>query len=103
MATYDRYSQFRCDGSIKLVPFGEVPKKNTDFYEKYERNKSRLDIISYNYYGDPNYGWLIMQANPEYGSLEYEIPNGVMLRIPFPLNESIDDYRKSIETYNKLY
>ena len=71
--------------------------------EKYEKNKSRLDIISYNYYNDSNYGWLILQANPEYGSMEYDIPDGAMLRIPYPLNESIEDYRKSIEMYNKLY
>lgn len=103
MGTYDRYSQFRGDGKIGMVPYGEVPKKSTDFFERYEKNNTRLDIISYNYYGDANYGWLIMQANPEYGSMEYEIPDGVTLRIPFPLNESIEDYRKSIETYNKLY
>ena len=103
METYDRYSQFRGDGKIKIVPYGKIPVKSTDFFEKYEKNKSRLDIISYNYYNDSNYGWLILQANPEYGSMEYNIPDGAMLRIPYPLNESIEDYRKSIEMYNKLY
>jgi hypothetical protein len=62
-----------------------------------------LDIISYNYYNDPNYGWLILMANPEYGSMEYNIPDGALLRIPYPLGETIEDYKKSIDLYNKLY
>ena len=102
MATYDRYTQFRQDGEIKVVPFGKIPKKSTDYFETYRRGKTRLDIISYNYYNDSGYAWLIMQANPQYGSMEYEIPDGSQLRIPFPLSQSLEDYRASIEEYNKL-
>ena len=43
-----------------------------------------------------------MQANPQFGSMEYEIPDGSQLRIPYPLSQSIEDYRASIEEYNKL-
>ena len=102
MATYDRYTQFRQDGQIKVVPFGKIPPKYTDFFETYHKGKTRLDIISYNYYNDSGYAWLIMQANPQYGSMEYEIPDGSQLRSPFPLAQSIEDYRASIEEYNKL-
>lgn len=103
MASYDRYSQFRQDGAISIVPFGFIPPKDTDFYETYIKGESRLDIISYQYYNDSNYGWLIMQANPQYGSIEFEIPDGAKLRIPYPLSQSIQDYRASIEEYKKLY
>ena len=103
MGTYDRYSKFRIDGSIKIVPFGKVGKRNTDFFELYKRGKTRLDLLSFTYYNNSNYGWLIMQANPEYGSMEYEIPDGVMLRIPYPLNDAIADYERSIDEHNKLY
>jgi hypothetical protein len=103
MASYDRYSQFRQDGSISIVPFGVIPPKDTDFYEVYSKGKTRLDILSYQYYNDSNYGWLIMQANPQYGSIEFEIPDGANLRIPYPLSQSIQDYRASIEEYNRLY
>ena len=44
-----------------------------------------------------------MQANPQYGSIEFEIPDKSVLRIPYPLNQSIQDYRASIEEYKKLY
>jgi len=103
MATYDRYSQFRQDGSISIVPFAKIPAKDTDFFETYYRGQTRLDILSYQYYNDSNYGWLIMQANPQYGSIEFEIPDGAKLRIPYPLSQSIQDYRASIEEYKRLY
>ena len=44
-----------------------------------------------------------MQANPQYGSMEFEIPDKVTLRIPFPLTQTLEDYEKSINDYNKLY
>lgn len=101
--SFDRYSHFRDGDGFKMVPFGEIPKKNTDRYEVYRRGKTRLDQVSYDYYGNSDYAWLILQANPQYGSLEFAIPDGVELRIPYPLNVSLDAYQKSIENYNKLY
>ena len=103
MAAYDRYSQFRQDGAISVVPYGSVPPKDTDYYEVYLRGETRLDILSYQYYNDSSYGWLIMQANPQFGSIEFEIPDKSLLRIPYPLSQSIQDYRASIEEYKKLY
>lgn len=103
MPSYDRYSQFRQDGAISIVPFGVIPAKDTDFYETYIKGSTRLDILSYKYYNDSNYGWLIMQANPQYGSIEFEIPDRSKLRIPYPLSQSLQDYRASIEEYKKLY
>lgn len=103
MPSYDRYSQFRQDGEISIVPYGEVPPKDTDYFEVYYHGKTRLDILSYQYYNDSNYAWLIMQANPQYGSVEFEIPDMSLLRIPYPLSQSLQDYRASIENYKKLY
>lgn len=100
---YDRYSKFRTDNKIEIVPFAEVPKCSGDFYELYEKGRTRLDQVSHKYYGDSSYGWLIMQANPEYGSMEFSIPDSTMLRIPFPLAEAIQGYKENIDKYNKLY
>lgn len=101
--SYDRYNKFRNNGKIGIVPGVKLNVKSTDMYEQYVLNKSRLDLISYNYYGDANYDWLIMAANPQYGSLEYLIPDGSILRIPFPLSDSIRDYEMEIEKYKTLY
>lgn len=100
-STYDRYSAFRQGNEIGLVPFVEIPAKSTDRYEIYRKGQTRLDQLSYQYYDDPNYAWLIMQANPQYGSMEFAIPDGSELRIPFPLNSTLSDYQEGIAKYKK--
>lgn len=100
--SFDRYQQFRTDGEIEIVPFAEVPVKDTDFYETYKQGGERLDQISNRYYNSSDYGWLIMQANPEYGSIEYRIPDNSVLRIPFPLATSLQDYQESVNKIKKL-
>lgn len=103
METYDRYSKFRTGNEIKIVPFGEIPEKETDIYVTYKNGVTRLDNLSYKYYNNADYAWLIMQANPEYGSLEFLIPDGSEIRIPFPLDVTLSDYQKSLDDYKKYY
>jgi hypothetical protein len=101
--SYDRYSKFRVNGSIRPVPFIEIPKSPDDNYTYYREGETRLDILSYQYYNDPNYDWLIMQANPQYGSLEFNIPDGARLRIPYPLDTVIARYNADVDRYITLY
>ena len=103
MATFDRYSSFRKNGMIEIVPFGEIPEKISDKKIIYKKGEMRLDQISYQYYDNSDYAWLIMQANPQYGSLEFNIPDNVELRIPYPLDITLTDYQTSLENYNKYY
>jgi hypothetical protein len=103
MSSYSRYKSFIVDGSYTKVPFIEVPFSNSDIYVYYNVGRSRLDLISYQYYGDPNYGWLILQANPEAGSLEFRIRDNTRLRVPYPLETAIQGYEDNIKKYNKLY
>ena len=103
MATYSRYKSFvGGDGSIKTVPFIKIPKKETDRYTYWDRMTSRMDLISYQYYGNPNYGWLILQANPELPSLEYMIGQGERIRVPFPLDLTITQYENDIKVYYQI-
>lgn len=103
MAEFDRYSKLRVDNSIELVPFVEIPKLESDYYVEYKRGITRLDVLSNDYYGNPNYGWLILQANPEVGSLEFNIKDNTILRIPFPLEYALVAYKEGIENYKNLY
>ena len=100
---YNRYKSFVMDGTYTKIPSIEIPQSSGDFYVYYELGKTRLDLLSYQYYGDPNYGWLIMQANPSVSSLEFNIPNGTRLRIPYPLDIAIQGYEDNIKKYDKLY
>lgn len=100
MATYNRYKSFVTEnGNMRIVPFIKIPKRNSDKYTYWDRYNSRMDLLSYQFYGDPNYGWLILQANPHLPSLEFLIPNGEKIRIPFPLEVSISQYESDIKSY----
>jgi hypothetical protein len=100
---FDRYQYFEIDGSFRIVPGIEIPIKSTDNYIQYKKGKSRLDKISQDYYGTPVFGWLILQANPLSGSVEFEIPDNFYLRIPFPLTNTLQDYKRAVELYNLYY
>ena len=100
MATFDRYSPFR-DGNDSMIPFVEIPQRDTDIYEIYHKGDIRLDQLSYQYYNNSDYGWLILQANPQYGALEFNIPDEAEIRIPYPLEVALKAYQEGIEKYRK--
>lgn len=103
MSTYSRYDALKKDGAIRIAPFVKIPIKNSDRYEYYEQGISRLDVMSYKHYKDPNYGWLILLANPEVGSLEFNIPTNTLLRIPYPLDISLYAYEQGLKNYDEMY
>jgi len=100
---YNRYDEFINDGQFKIVPGIELPIKKTDKYIIYKKNKDRLDKLSDEKYGSPLFGWLILLANPSAGGLEHEIPDNFVLRIPFPLFSSLQDYKRAVELYLLYY
>lgn len=99
---YNRYNQFVDNGDYDIVPGIDIPIKSTDKYIVYKQGKDRLDKLSQDYYGSPLFSWLIMQGNPLAGGLEFEIPDNFKLRIPFPLVNSLQDYKRAVDLY-KLY
>jgi hypothetical protein len=100
---FDRYQFFIEDGNFRIVPGIEIPPKGTDKVLQYKKGKTRLDKISQDFYGTPVFGWLILLANPSAGSIEFEIPDNYVLRIPFPLISSLQDYKRGVELYSLYY
>lgn len=98
-----RYNKFRVNGSMLRLPLIKLSNKDSDYFEYYKRNVTTLDGLSYKYYDDPNYAWVIMMANQEYGSLEYNIPDGALLRIPYPLDDTLSDYEYRMTNLLKRY
>tara|TARA_R110001592_G_scaffold261690_2_gene526622 strand:- start:3109 stop:3429 length:321 start_codon:yes stop_codon:yes gene_type:complete len=104
MPTYvNRYEDFSGNGGMKPIPGLKIPMGLNDKKVLYKIGETRLDILSQKYYNNAYHGWLIMLANPKYGGLEFNIPNGEVIRIPFPFNSAVERYLKSVETYNLLY
>ena len=94
---YNRYNNFVINGQQTVVPYVTLPNKNTDKRYIYKVGLSRLDKISQQYYGTPYFGWLIMAGNPIYGGQEWNITDGSILTIPFPLVASLQDYNNQLE------
>jgi len=104
MAEYfDRYARFRDNGDIRPMPGFILRPKGTDKRTVYRQGQTRLDVLSQNYYGSPYYGFFILMANPQFGGLEWNIPDGEIIRIPFPFKETIEQYLREVDTHIKLY
>lgn len=103
MQYYNRYEDFLINGKQTVVPFVSIPSKSSDKKYIYRQGKSRLDKISYEFYNAPYFGWLILAANPKYGGLETNIPDNSVIFIPFPLTDSLQDYKSALDKYFFYY
>lgn len=104
MAQYfDRYSGFRINNEIKPLPGIKIPEASTDKVVIYKEGNSRLDKISNTYYNNPYSGWLILLANPQFGGLEFNIPDSTPLRVPFPFESAVSRYSEQVKNYKILY
>lgn len=72
------------------MPPIRISNRSTDKFVTYDRAKNRLDYIAGQIYNDETFWRLIMWANPEY-FLEFDIPSGTVIRVPYPLNDVISE------------
>jgi hypothetical protein len=100
---YNSYNDFILNGQQTVVPYISLPSKSTDKRYIYKAGQSRLDKMSQQYYGSPFFGWLIMQGNPIYGGQEWNISDGSILTIPFPLVASLQDYKNQLDNHFFYY
>ncbi len=102
-AYFDRYKNFKSNGNIKPLPGIPIPQDGEDKYVMYKKGQSRLDIVSNIYYSNPYSGWLILLANPQFGGLEFNIPDMTLLRVPFPFESAIQRYITEVNKHKLLY
>jgi hypothetical protein len=100
---WNRYSDFNINGEQTIVPFVNIAQKPTDKTFIYKVGRSRLDVVSQEFYNSPFFGWLILQANPQFGGLENNIYDGAVLIIPYPLLPSLQDYKSAVSEYFYYY
>lgn len=103
MDYYNRYNNFLVNGQQTVVPFVRLTPKTTDQVYIYKNGQSRLDKISMQFYSSPFFGWLIQMANPQIPFNEFNIPDGTVLTIPFPLLPSLQDYKSQLDTHFYYY
>jgi hypothetical protein len=100
---YDRYNSFRDNGNMKPIPGINIPFNPSDKNMIYKQGLTRLDKLSQMYYNNPYSGWLIMLANPEFGGLEFNIPDMTLIRIPFPFDSAVSRYITQVQIHKSLY
>ena len=73
------------------MPPVTISRRLTDLYVTYSKT-AKLDYLAgqQQIYGDETLWRLILWANPEY-YLEYDIPQGAIIRIPMPLNAVLNE------------
>jgi hypothetical protein len=98
MRYYDRYNNFRINGTMKPIPGLFITTQTGDKSIIYKLGQTRLDKVSNENYNSPYYGWLIMSANPQFGGLEFLIPDQSIITVPFPYESAIARY---IQEMNK--
>ena len=105
MNYFNSYEPFTDGEIIKPIPGITIPVMATDKRITYKKIINRFDKLSQSYYQTPYYGFLIMAANPQYGGLEFNIPNNTVIRIPYPFEVAIKNYlneaKKHINQYGK--
>ena len=94
---YDRYEIYRNEnGTIDQIPFVTIPVNQSDKYETWNLGRSRLDKLAKRYYGNEFFDFLILYGNPDYTS-EFDIEDGDLIRIPFPLEKARTDYENGLK------
>ena len=94
---YNRYELLKNnDGTISPMPFVSIPERKSDKYLYWNAGFNRLDKLAQKYYGNPFYDFLILYANPQFIS-EFDIMDGTLIRIPFPLAQVRSDYESKLE------
>jgi len=83
------------NNSLVPQPVKKILPSATDIAHPFKIGE-RIDNLAQKYYSDVTLGWVIMAGNPEYEN-EFDIPFGVTLRIPYPLQRVFDMWLLSSE------
>lgn len=98
---YKRYEILKNDnGTTDAMPFVNLPTNSSDKFEYWNIEFSRLDKLAQKYYGNPFYDFLILYGNNIYLN-EFDIPDGALIRIPFPLQKAKADYESALTAFKK--
>lgn len=91
------YKSLKDNDSLKDMPPVKIKSRKTDKFIVYNKNLMRLDFIAGEIYEDETLWRLIMWGNPEY-TIEFDIPAGTIIRIPYPLKEVLSEVNDFIAT-----
>jgi hypothetical protein len=94
-----RYAKLNFNGEMRSFPKIKISNRSTDIFVTYNPNKTRLDRIAADAYGDDTLYWLILLANPQY-YMEFNIPSGAVIRVPNPISDVLSEFNSKILSSN---
>ncbi len=100
---FNRYEDYTRNGEVKTLPGIILEPLSSDKVEVYKKGVTRLDKLSQLYYNNPYHGFLILARNPQWGGLEFYIPDGEILYIPFTFSNALSRYKAKITKHIELY
>jgi len=72
--------------------YPEIPLSVNDIYV-YTSQGDRYDLLALNYYNDSSLWWVIAIANPNISLGTLVIPEGVQIRIPSNVVDTINEFK----------
>lgn len=90
------YELLRDGTTIKDMPQVVIARRTTDKTIVFDPRRMRLDRIAGDVYGDETLHKILLWANPDI-VYEFDIPRGTIIRIPFPLNDVIQEVVAKIQ------
>src|ERR1035437_459401 len=94
---YDFHQYLISGTTLQEMPAIIISERNTDKRVIYDKKITRLDRIAGDIYGDETLSKIILWANPAY-FIEFDIPDGTVIRVPFPANDVIAEVVSQIVT-----
>jgi hypothetical protein len=98
MNRYQDIQELKTDTGLRYLSttlYPEIPYSENDIYV-YTTETDRLDNLSFQYYGDSSFYWVISIANPQVPFNSIFIPTNTLLRIP----GNVSDIIYSFQTLN---
>lgn len=92
---FDFYKYLIQGDRMSSMPPIKISDRLTDKYVIYNSQTNRLDTIAGDIYADETFWRLILWANEQY-FMEFDIPDNTVIRVPFPLQDVINEYSSKI-------
>lgn len=90
------YELLRDGNDLQNMPQVSISRRATDKTIVFNPRLMRLDRIAGDVYQNESLYKILMWANPEI-IYEFDIPRGTIIRIPFPLNDVIQEITGKIQ------
>jgi hypothetical protein len=92
---FNFYKYLIQDGKMSNMPPISIEKRSTDKYVLYNSQNNRLDNIAGDIYTDETLWRLILWANEQY-FIEFDIPDNTVIRVPFPMQDVLNEVNSKI-------